>query len=151
MTSPNRPNDERLASQLEQARRLIKAAAEQARSDVQRGPDNPLINRIGSNGIAFTMAAKDLGKNWTPFFHDWKAQYELVGQLLEAERFGAVALIMQKGHHNPSGGTHDRQSFAPQVIEHLRSCLGDLPASLMEQTEANTVSCAAASRRAKRP
>jgi hypothetical protein len=36
-------------------------------------PDNPKIKRL--NDQCFVVSSKELGKNWSPGFHDFKDQY----------------------------------------------------------------------------
>lgn len=47
-------------------------------------PDNPRINRLAGSPRAFTMKASDLGKSWSPRYHDFKTQYEMVVKRLES-------------------------------------------------------------------
>lgn len=129
LTAPAAPSPT-LAERLQQARALIDAAVADSTSRVKAGGDNPAIVRgIGGNGsrLSFTMSSSALsgGVPWTPFFHDWKAQYERVAELIEARQFASVADILEKGQFRDRN-RHHAERFAPEVVAHLQTALGDL-------------------------
>ena len=113
-----------LAAHLAKARRELLEVAQGSAQQVRAGQDNPAIRRISAN--SFTMGSKDLGTaNWSPFFHDWAAQYERLAELIETQKFSALAQVIQTGKLREASmrsGLH----FAPQVVEHLRAVVGDL-------------------------
>ena len=45
---------------------------------IQSSEDNPRIERLSSSPKGFTISSKDLSGNWSPFFHDFKAQYQAI-------------------------------------------------------------------------
>lgn len=115
-----------LTQQLLRIDAALRAAATEAAGQVRAQPDNPAIQRAGGSLRMFTMRSSDLGNNWTPFFHDWKAQYELVATLLEERKFGAVREILNTGKHRSGGTAHSTQHLAEPVLERIRSIVGDL-------------------------
>jgi hypothetical protein len=77
---------------------------------------------------AFPDAKHPPSSNLSPFFHDWKLQYETVASLLRAQTFGALAALLETGKHRDSSGhAHNTQTFAPEVILALRQVIGELP------------------------
>lgn len=46
-------------------------------------PQNPRITPINSR--CFTVQSSDLGGNWTPFYHDFKMQAELIAEAIRRE------------------------------------------------------------------
>ena len=115
-----------LTQQLLRINAALREAAIEAADQVRAQPDNPAIQRIGGSVRAFTMRSSDLGNNWTPFFHDWKAQYELVATLLEERKFGTVREILNTGKHRSGSTAHSTQQLAEPVLERIRSIVGDL-------------------------
>lgn len=84
-------------------------------------PDNPRINRLGDN--AFTVKASELvGNPWSPFFHDFKAQYKKlikwIDELTPDEMLLIIGLIIKDGVVH-----RDRQQyrFHPDVIGYLKN------------------------------
>lgn len=147
MTSTNTENT--LAELLRQANRALSEAADQAGREVLQQSDNPAITRIGDGQVKmFRISMSELSKpkpragydhppggrqitNFTPFFHDWKSQYEHVADLLQQRRFAAVAEILDDGRHSEPG---ELRHFAPEVVTKLQGILGDLRDALDESS-----------------
>jgi predicted transposase YbfD/YdcC len=76
---------------------------------------------------AFVISSKDLfaGKGqWDVFYHDWKAQYRYVRELLTKRKFAALrTLLREEMYSDPS---HGRRSLAPEVIAKIKDITGDL-------------------------
>jgi hypothetical protein len=114
-----------LTQQIIAAKKMIQEAAQNASAEIQSGSDNPKIQRVRSSSIrAFTLSSKNLGDNWSPFFHDWKAQYNSISDMLEKQQFGALRELIETGHCIGKG--HNRVSYAPEVVERTKSIVGDL-------------------------
>lgn len=117
--------------QIEKLKKSLKKSLSEA---IQNLPDNPRITRLnGTAGPrAFTMSSRDLNNVWSPFYHDFKAQYKKLVEIVDKaslETVGTVLTrIIEKGNHPESGGT---VKFHPDVIENLRGLLG-LPESAPE-------------------
>lgn len=111
-------------------------------------PDNPAITRLAprpacafvvsssavfSSGVkahkkAFPDAKHPLVSNLSPFFQDWKAQYETAAELLRKQNFNTLAALLETGKNRDSSGqSHNTQTFAPEVIVALRQVIGELP------------------------
>lgn len=130
------------SDQLAIAVQLIVDAAETAASMVEKAPDNPKITRNHSDKEdqskgelegaksprvrSFIISSSEVfaTKNLSVYFHDWKSQYEDVAKLLRDGRFSAVKSVLKEGKYHDS--PTDKKVFAPQVITHLRSILGEL-------------------------
>ena len=59
-------------------------------------PDNPRIKRVAKSPNCFTMGSKDLGNNWSADTHDFKKQYQLIVNELEASETGKTYAKLQK-------------------------------------------------------
>lgn len=118
--------DQNLTQQLQQVHAALRQAANDSAAKVRGEPDNPAIQRVAGSARAFTLRSSDLGSNWSPFFHDWKAQYDLVAKLLEERKFGAVREILQTGKHRQGGSAHGTQQLAEPVVQRIRAIVGDL-------------------------
>jgi hypothetical protein len=85
-------------------------------------PDNPKINRFSESPRCFTISSSDLGHNWTPFYHDFKLQYQKLVEVINTARPENLCEKM-KGIIK-SGVLHDgthNYKFNPVVIGHLKS------------------------------
>lgn len=89
-------------------------------------PDNPRIKRLGNN--CFTMSSKDLGESWSPFFHDFKSQYDKIVEIIEASKPEVIVSTLEKiikpskfGHWYRTGA--EKLRFHPEVIENIKSIL----------------------------
>lgn len=114
------------ADRYAQAQEMLRQAVAETRARIESGPDNPAIKRFPGSKIAFTMSQSELGRvgNWTPFTHDWPAQYEKASQMLEAGRYSDLRSVLQTGRCREGGSP---LQFADEVVTRLRSILGDLP------------------------
>lgn len=122
MTNSPSNLENNLASSIARAIADLTAAANEAAEKLAGGPDNPAIKRSGPRTL--TIAMKDMGlKNWTPFYHDWKAQYNELAEMLRAHRFAAVADAATTGSIKSKGGKRD---LAPEVVQRLRAIIGDV-------------------------
>ena len=91
-------------------------------------PGNPRITQLGSNPNCFTIQFSDMGtKNWTPFYHNFKMQYEALAEIVEASQIGTLCSkledIIRKESYRDSSKTFTYH-FHPDVIKHLASMLG---------------------------
>jgi hypothetical protein len=89
-------------------------------------PDNPRIHRLGGGERSvFTMSSKDIGGILAAFYHDFKAQYRKLGEIVNAARLetigGVLVKIVESGSYFENRGTI---KFHPDVCEHLRVLLG---------------------------
>lgn len=111
-----------LAERIQEAHRLIREAAVEAASLVREGPENPKIKRL--TPLTFTMSSSDLGSDWSPFFHDWPAQYLRLADLILDQQFGKLHSILETGVLRDRPGKSER--FAPEVVARLKNAVGDL-------------------------
>ena len=93
-------------------------------------PDNPKINRISTSPCCFTIMSSDLGNNWSPFYHDYKAQYKFLADLVTKTKGESIINILEKivkkGTYSqvahPYGPTYTRK-FHPAVISKLKEII----------------------------
>lgn len=83
-------------------------------------PDNPNITRRFGSG-AFAVSSSQLGKSWSPFYHDFLAQYEILVKLINETDLmklpAVLAEIVATGKLKVKyRGT---VTFNPEVIKHL--------------------------------
>jgi hypothetical protein len=88
-------------------------------------PQNHRINECSGSPRCFTMNFSDLGDNWTPFHHDFRAQYEFLIQVIRRTSLDQLTLklrqIIEKGVYREKGSTY---KFHPDVIHNLANMLG---------------------------
>lgn len=115
-----------LANAIAHALELIDQAAEACQSELAAQPDNPAIQRLSDRPSVFTVRSCKLfaHKTWDVFYHDWRAQYRLIGQLIRAHRFGALAEVLSS--HSLRVRNAGLQRFAPEVVENAKRITGDL-------------------------
>ncbi len=110
-----------LASRIQEINVLLDQAIEATGRDLAAADDNPAIQRHSIRPRAFTVSSSELMRtqNWTPFFHDWKAQYAHLKELLSAKKFAAVRTLLD-------GKAHAGQRLAPEVIARAKPLIGEL-------------------------
>lgn len=112
---------------IDDVRRQVKDLKAALVQEMQTLPDNPRITRLTGTGspAAFTLNSRDLGNVWSPFYHDFKAQYAKLAEIVDKTNLETVGTVLtriiERGSHPESGGT---VKFHPDVIEHLRGLLG---------------------------
>lgn len=89
-------------------------------------PDNPKIHRVKGNPHCFIMGSKDLGSIWSPEYHDFKHQYEVIIEMIEKRNIKQIKELFQqilsKGWvYFESSKGRNRHKFHPEVIEMLRN------------------------------
>lgn len=97
----------------------------QIQNCIEALPDNENIKRVSRN--AFVINSSELGKhdNWTPSFHDFKAQYRLVlDRLDKTKSMSAFQSFLDKAIENKSikVGKHV-EKLHPEVIAGLQKLL----------------------------
>jgi len=109
----------------------LKSAVRKAILDL---PDNPAVKRVGPDSRCFTLSSKavfgDPKGNPTmrldPFYHDFKAQYEVIAQAVasceQANVLKTVTAIAETGKLKKAGDNYYR--FNPAVVNRLRELLG---------------------------
>ena len=83
--------------------------------------DNPKIDRI--NEVCFTIKSSDLGSNWSPFYHDHKAQYDfIITKLADLGIPEGLSFlqddVVKRGRWRQTG-----YYFAPEVREQIKNIL----------------------------
>lgn len=124
-----------LTDQVANIRLQLQEAADAASQKINAGPDNPSIDRVSKK--CFTISSSKLGSslNLSPFFHDWRAQYEFIGDLVERGNFHDVSKIIENGSFRASGETRSSYTFAPEVVAHVKTIVGDLNLSATQENE----------------
>ena len=89
-------------------------------------PGNPRITPIGTSGKCFTIKMSDMGlKNWTPFYHNFDAQYKQLAEIVQNSTVGTLCKklegIIEKESYREQNYTYH---FHPDVIKHLADMLG---------------------------
>jgi hypothetical protein len=86
-------------------------------------PENQRIRRLDSK--CFIIRFKDLGSsNWSPFYHDFRAQYSKVAEILKSSDLSVMSAnltqIVDRGSLYFRG---ENLKFHPEVREYLREAL----------------------------
>jgi hypothetical protein len=82
-------------------------------------PDNPDIARSKEVPNVFTISSKNLGESWSPFYHDHRAQYDMICDLaLNAIDDGGISRLK-----DVLTGRMGRYTFAKVVIDNCRDVL----------------------------
>jgi len=88
-------------------------------------PDNPKIKRVG-DGKSFTMNVSDLGDNWSPFYHDFKAQYQDLIRIINTKPVEQVISsfesVIKNGYTGKRAGDSSKR-FHPVVREYLKEMM----------------------------
>ncbi|MEE9539962.1 MAG: hypothetical protein V3V85_00530 [Candidatus Thorarchaeota archaeon] len=90
-------------------------------------PDNPRITRLGSSVRCFTIKSSDLGDNWTPFYHDFKMQYDKLASIICKTALGTIParlreIVETRSFRDPS--ERYTYHFHTDVILHIAELLG---------------------------
>ncbi len=88
-------------------------------------PNNPAVKELGNH--CFTISSKDLGLNWSAFYHDWKSQYEFLVDLIQNTPIEQVINVLHKiayEKHFWSGRQH--WIFNEKVCEGLKAIVKEL-------------------------
>lgn len=105
--------------------RQLESMKVQIQGCIEALPDNENIQRVSRN--AFIIKSSELGKhdNWTPTFHDFKAQYKLVlDRLDKTKSMSEFQNFLSKAIENKSikVGKHV-EKLHPEVIAELQKLL----------------------------
>lgn len=113
---------DRLVSIARQVRQMMPEIAD----GVKSLPDNPEIVSRSAQGRSFVIRSSALSgrngvSNWTPFHHDWRAQYERISEIiLEAASDPKSAAWRLRGvlskYSDPSARNLSSGSYAPEVV-----------------------------------
>jgi hypothetical protein len=113
---------ERLQQEANRLREGIKAK-------IMALPDNPQITRLGDSGKCFTISSKDLGASFSPFYHDYRAQYETLAEVID--KTDPMRLPWKIAEIAATGklkrGT-ETLTFNPEVLKNLVSVMYGDPA-----------------------
>ena len=110
---------ERLQDEANRLREGIKAK-------IMALPDNPKITRLGG-GKSFTLQFKDLGASFSPFYHDYKAQYEAIAAVIDkTDPMKLMDKIFEISAGKLRRGT-ETLTFNPEVIKNLLGIMYDNP------------------------
>jgi hypothetical protein len=114
-------------SDIEEALERIEGIRFSLAAAIENLPDNPRITRIGE--YSFSIPRSDLGGNWTAFYHDFKAQYRRLAQIMVEVRaenlLPVLRQIIDRGWYfdRTSSGSGHTLKFHPDVITHLKTLL----------------------------
>lgn len=95
-------------------------------------PDNPNIKRVSTN--CFVMSSKNLGDNWSAFYHDFHAQYNKIAEVINNS--GAENIVSNIHNIIESEAVYYNHKYwrlNPQVVNNLKKIMG-----ITGVTEANT-------------
>lgn len=108
---------------LELARQQVEMLKKSLGETIHNLPDNPRITDF--RGCGFSLHSRDLNNVWSPFYHDFKAQYTKLVEIVDKARLDTIGYVLtrivESGSYPESSGT---VKFHPDVIEHLRGLLG---------------------------
>jgi hypothetical protein len=84
-------------------------------------PDNPKINRVTTK--CFVMKSSDLGRNWSPEYHDFRIQYKSVIFCIKRSR-NVIAALRQITINKKVQTSHGNFiTLHPEVIANLKTLL----------------------------
>ncbi|MBN2569832.1 MAG: hypothetical protein JXB42_10430 [Deltaproteobacteria bacterium] len=90
-------------------------------------PDNPKISRIGGGTTCFVLNSVNLGESWSPFYHDFRKQYQEIAEIVDrlpieklAEQLEEIA---KRESIKTSGGT---LKLHPEVAGRLKGLLTEV-------------------------
>lgn len=99
----------------------IKAELSQLADSIRNLPANPNVEQLGNNCISIKSSELAKHDKWTPEFHDFEFQYNIIAELIEEYPIDGVLQkldrIIKDGkiiHHNVY------HQFHPKVIENLK-------------------------------
>lgn len=111
--------DKTLSERLKEVEALLDQAIVKAGIRVDQGPSNPAAMPLAGGAFVVRSSAMFASDNWSVFFHDWKAQYAHVKELLGAHKFSELRVLLD-------GKAVGQQKLAPEVIEYVKKITGDL-------------------------
>ncbi len=114
-----------IAQQITETTAQLHGLIEQLSAMIAALPDNPRINRI--NDKCFIVSFKDLGRNWTPEYHDFRCQYRAIIRAMQRSKsIDALRtlrrIIGAQQVSNESGKGYTK--LHPDVIVNLQKLLG---------------------------
>ena len=108
--------------------RMVRDLRAHLLSDITTLPDNSRIQRLGGSGNCFTIQFSRLEHNWSPFYHDFKAQYRFLVSVLDEKELPVIRRtliqVIRTGKYvlRCSGyGCDTTLYFHPDVRKHLRA------------------------------
>lgn len=118
---------EEIASTIEGLDLRITNIKNELKARLEALPDNSNIKRVSRSPSCFIVSSSQLTKydNWTPFFHDHKAQYQFVIDVIERSQIETIIKkiesIIEKGSYRKPN--QDTVKFHPEVIKQLKGIL----------------------------
>jgi hypothetical protein len=110
---------------LAETRRRVDRVIKGIQQKILSLPDNPRIKRLG--GGCFTMRNSDLGDNWSVKHYDFKAQYEILSELVERSDLKNVIPLLRrvvdKGFIWDTKATPTKHTFHPDVRKFIEELL----------------------------
>lgn len=101
----------------------IAAVKQRLIDEIQALPDNQLIQRGGSNPSCFVVRSSDLLDNWTPEFHDFRHQYDLLASEIRSRRIESIIPLLKSvinfGQVQRAGNKRYIR-FHPIVRQHIK-------------------------------
>lgn len=82
-----------LQNEIEKMRDKIEQCKKELKKKILSLPDNPKIKRLDNR--CFTIKFSDLGNNWSPKYHDFKAQYEIICEQIDKLSFEQILKFLQ--------------------------------------------------------
>lgn len=116
---------EEIDSELEKYEKALRGLKEDLITKIRDLPDNPKIHRAKENSHCFVMKFSDLGDCWSPEYHDFKHQYEVLIEMIEKREIKQIKAlfgqIISRGwvYYESSVG-RNKHKFHPEVVEMLR-------------------------------
>ena len=96
---------------------------EKLKAKIMALPQNKNIIPLGDGHSCFIISSKTLleSHNWTPFYHDFKRQYEYLCKLIDMKTMDdlifALNMIVETGAYRSNSYT---SRFHPTVVEYLK-------------------------------
>jgi hypothetical protein len=101
----------------------IDSIKDSIRAAIRNLPDNPRIQRLDQQ--CFVVKSGDLGNNWTPQHHDFRAQYERIIQEVDKLPIAHIPAFFQKvvdeGKIRETGGYYF--TFHDDVRNHMKTLI----------------------------
>lgn len=93
-------------------------------NSIRKLPSNPNVDQLSDNAFLIKMSELNKHSNFTPFYHSFKDQYELIAKIIEEcdirDALDKLDIIVNKGKLYRK---NQLVTFHPDVIQNLKSLI----------------------------
>ena len=114
-----------MAFRIRQAAEILAGITDDLAQQILALPDNPVIRRL-DDSRCFVVRFRDLGDCWSPFYHDFRAQYRAIVERISTLSPGAALAFLR---YIANGGVFKRNGYKrperlhPSVLKYLDTLL----------------------------